>query len=255
MVTPTRGSPIDGLAASSNTGRASRTALNNSTTSFAQQLAQSLESYLGQSSAGAHLEIDVLPQQGGNSSTRQFIVTVKDSGVPVAPGPASVRTPTAEVSEPESESFGGMMFSGSPASSAVEEPAAEPPPANEIEAYWASQPKEVRILRTIDDYEERGVMGQKLAAQGFVIDYATMILRWDPYMANRGRLEEGYTWIPSMMQNPIPLAPGLGFPGLPSYDPAHPPPGSVIVSTDFAIGLEHTSPGARPPHRGDAIRT
>jgi hypothetical protein len=223
---------LDALAQSSNPASMSRADLGRSTNSFAQQLAETLETYLGPSGAGTRLEIDIMPAQGGNlGGTRQFIVTVKDPA-PVASSLFSPETPPAAAAS----------------QAAVEE---EPAPTNEIDAYWATQPKEVRVLRTIDDFEERGTMARKLADQGFTIDYAIMVLRWDPYMTIKGRLEEGYTWVPSIKQNGLPVAPGITFPGLPSYDPHNPPPGSVILSLDFARGLEHTSLGARSPQLVD----
>jgi hypothetical protein len=123
-------------------------------------------------------------------------------------------------------------------------PAAKPEFSDEVDAYWGSQPEEVRVLRTIQDFEERGQMGLRLASEGFVIDPNIMIHGWDPYMTMKTRQGEGYTWVPAVGQNGIPVSPGIVFPGLPIYDPGKPPPGSVLVSTDFAVGLEHTSPGS-----------
>ncbi|MEO5924841.1 MAG: hypothetical protein ABIR70_13560 [Bryobacteraceae bacterium] len=234
MITPTRGLSLDSLAAVSNQSGLNRATLSQTGTSFAQQLAESLEGYLNQASAGSHLEIDVLPSQGGNSGTRQFLVTVK------GPQDTALTTPTPATA---------------PATSVTAGPTDNGPFTNEVDAYWASQPKEVQVLRTIRDWDERGQMGQKLAQQGFAIDPNIMIHGWDPYMTMKIRQGEGYTWIPAVGQDGIPVSPGLNFPGLPSYDPSKPPPGSIQVTTDFAIGLEHTSPGAGNVNFGNAVQS
>src|SRR5438874_1927786 len=51
-----------------------------STNSFAQQLASALAGYLGQAGDSPHFEIDVQPAPGQTSGTRQFVVTIRDSG-------------------------------------------------------------------------------------------------------------------------------------------------------------------------------
>jgi hypothetical protein len=227
MLTSTRSVLSDlipnSLASSSKGSAGTRTNLNNSGTSFAQQLADSLETYFSRASAGSHLQIDISPQEGSNLGSRQFLVTVTDP-----------------------DSAAGTLMGNGVATAEIpptgENPATEPI-TNEVDAYWASQPEAVRVLRTIDDPVERAQMGIHLANQGFAIDPNIMIHRWDPYMTMKIRQGEGYTWVPGIGQNGIPVAPGLQFPSLPSYDPNNPPPGSVRVSTDFAIGLEHTSPG------------
>jgi hypothetical protein len=242
MLTLTRGPSRDSAL---NAAVLNRPTPSNPSTSFAQQLADSLESYLSQASAGSHLEIDILPSQGNNSATRQFLVTV------TGPNSLGGTSTLPAVSTPGSDGtvMSGLMDRGGiPAAVAApaDPPTAAAPaaPTNEVDAYWASQPKEVQVLRTIQDWDERAIMGQKLAAQGFVIDPNIMLHGWDPYMTMKIRQGEGYTWVPAVGQDGIPVAPGLNFPGLPSYDPNHPPPGSVLVSTDFAVGLENTSPGA-----------
>ena len=254
MLTATRGTSLDALVSSRNPPSLTRAKQDNSATSFAQQLANSLESYLGSADAGAHLEIDILPQSGANSGTRQFIVTVKDAGKQTSPAPAPVQAPAADASsaKPKIDVSGMLMFSGIP-DPAKDTGPVEEPVRTETDAYWASQPEAVRVLRTIQDPVERGNMGLKLAQEGYIIDPNIMIHGWDPYMTMKIRKEEGYTWIPAVGQNGIPVSPGISFPGLPSYDPHNPPPGAVRVTTDFAVGLEHTSPGGRPAHPGDAI--
>jgi hypothetical protein len=260
MLTTTRGVPqaisLDALKASSNTARSAPTTLNSSTTSFAQQLAESLEGYLGQSSTGKHVEIDILPQQGGNSGTRQFIVTVKDPSAPTAVVPTAAPTPgLGKASSPVIEQlFNPMPLSAAQLATIGAEPD-EVPITNETDAYWAMQPEEVQALRTIQDPVERGLLAQELSQQGFAIDPNIMLFGWDPYMTMKMRMEEGYTWIPALGQSNIPVSPGLSYPGLPSYDPGHPPPGSIPVSMDFALGLEDTSPYSGTHQRGNAARS
>ena len=109
------------------------------------------------------------------------------------------------------------------------------PPETEYDAYWSQQPPEVQQLQTIDDYADREAKAWDLTRQGFTIDYQIMVARWDPLNAMSIRKFYGYTWVPSMGQPPIPVVPGIVFPGETTYDPDAPPPGSVAVSTDFAI--------------------
>jgi len=98
------------------------------------------------------------------------------------------------------------------------------------DAYWAKQPKPVQQLREIDDIDQRKAMAMSLAAQGYSIDVPIMVWGFDAGKTMALRQQYGYTWVPSAMQDPIELAPGLSFPGnLQAYDPNHPPPGSILV--------------------------
>ncbi len=107
------------------------------------------------------------------------------------------------------------------------------------------QPPEVQVLRTIPDEAERYAVGTQLAQKGYLIDPHIMLNLWDPYMAMKVRKEEGYTWVPALGQGVVMNRPGFAFPGMAPYDALNPPPGSIRVSTDFANGLEHTSPCGR----------
>lgn len=188
-----------------------------STASFAQQLAVSLESYFNQSASTTPLEIAISPQTSPDSGVRQFLVTVKNPQV--ATLPQAIPAPAAPAPV-EKTAF-----------------------TDEADAYWAMQPKEVQVLRTILDENERGEVGLQLAKQGFSIDPHIMIYGLDPYMTMKIRQDEGYTWIPALGQGGNMNRPGFNFPGMLPYDPFNPPPGSVKVTIDFAKGLEHTSPG------------
>lgn len=101
---------------------------------------------------------------------------------------------------------------------------------------------EVQVLRTIPDEAERYAVGTQLAQKGYSIDPHIMLNLWDPYMTMKVRKEEGYTWVPALGQGVVMNRPGFAFPGMAPYDALNPPPGSIRVSTDFANGLEHTSP-------------
>jgi hypothetical protein len=97
-------------------------------------------------------------------------------------------------------------------------------------AYWAQQPAAVQALRTMPESERSGY-AQQLASEGYQIDVPIMVWGWDPSMVTSMRQADGYTWVPSAMQNPVEVAPGLGALGnLAAYDPNNPPPGSIAVS-------------------------
>src|SRR5580700_10805393 len=101
-------------------------------------------------------------------------------------------------------------------------------------AYWASQPPELQALPAIADLGQRCTRAAALAAQGFVVDVPIMVWGWDPYLVMTMRANYGYTWVPSALQPNIAVAPGVTQPGTASYDPAHPPAGSIRVSTNIA---------------------
>jgi len=103
------------------------------------------------------------------------------------------------------------------------------------QAYWAEQPPAVQALQNMDP-ADRMAAAQQLAQQGYTIDVPIMAWGWDPLTTMVERQNYGYTWVPSALQSPVPLPPGLSFPGLPNYDPNNPPAGSIKVTTDFAAG-------------------
>jgi hypothetical protein len=188
-----------------------------STGSFTDQLAAALEGYLSQAGNASHLEIDIQTTQSQNSGVRQFIVTVKDpDSAPQQPNASPDATPAKAL--------------------AADEPAPAAP-MNEMDAYWAMQPPEVQKLRDIPDLADRSDLAQHLANQGYTIDKAIMVWGWDPLKTMQTRQMYGYTWGPSLNQNNV-AVPGISFPGQTPYDPATPPPGSILVNTDFAKGLE-----------------
>jgi hypothetical protein len=103
------------------------------------------------------------------------------------------------------------------------------------EAYWAEQPAAVQALQNMPA-DQVGPAAMALAQQGYVIDVPIMVWGWDPLTTMVERQNYGYTWVPSGLQAPVQVPPGLSFPGLPTYDPNKPPAGSIAVTTSFAAG-------------------
>jgi len=96
------------------------------------------------------------------------------------------------------------------------------------------------------EVDERASYAQTLAAEGYTIDVPIMVDGGDPLAVMIQREIEGYTWVPSALQSNIPAGPGIDDPGVPSYDPNDPPPGSIMVSTAFALGTNLQDPVVSP---------
>lgn len=109
------------------------------------------------------------------------------------------------------------------------------------DAYWAAQPPAVQALRYMLP-DQRFALAEQLASQGYTIDVPIMVDNEDPLFVMIQRQIEGYTWVPSALQPNIPAGPGIMFPGAPAYDPNNPPPGSITVSTAFAVGTNLQDP-------------
>jgi hypothetical protein len=97
------------------------------------------------------------------------------------------------------------------------------------DAYWAQQPAAVQQLRAIESEPEREQVASQLASQGYSIDVPVMVWGWDAGITTQMRESDGYTWVPSALQQNIAEAPGVFSPGLTPYNPASPPPGSISV--------------------------
>lgn len=98
------------------------------------------------------------------------------------------------------------------------------------QAYWASQPPAVQALQNIQNPEQRAAVATQLANEGYSIDVPIMVWGWDPSVTTAMRESEGYTWVPSALQNPVEMAPGLPSMGtLTAYNPNNPPAGSIAV--------------------------
>jgi hypothetical protein len=148
---------------------------------------------------------------------------------PLAASPASQQSVTWR-------SSGGAGFTSLVMPTPGTQPLAPPAASSSSEvqlsfddAYWAKQPAAVQQLRDIQDPAQKTQVATELAQQGYAIDAPIMVWGWDPQITTQLRQSFGYTWVPSALQQPVEVAPGLTVPGLPSYDPAHPPPGSIAV--------------------------
>jgi hypothetical protein len=98
------------------------------------------------------------------------------------------------------------------------------------DAYWAAQPAPVQALRTMQDPEQRTALAAQLAGDGYSIDVPIMVWGWDPSITMAMRQADGYTWVPSALQNPVEDAPGLPSIGTTAaYNPNSPPAGSIAV--------------------------
>jgi hypothetical protein len=98
------------------------------------------------------------------------------------------------------------------------------------DAYWASQPPAVQQLRNIQSPEERQSVATQLANEGYTIDVPIMVWGWDPQTTMEARAAAGYTWVPSALQQPVSVAPGVTY-NQQTYNPANPPQGSITVQT------------------------
>lgn len=125
-------------------------------------------------------------------------------------------------------------------------------------AYWLAQPPAVRELscgapspivanQSVCPAPNAEAIALELIPYGFVIDHHIMIWGMDPYLTMKLRKEYGYTWVPSALQPPVVVAPGLEVPGMPVYDPAKPPPGSIKVSVDIRDFPAFDPPPPVPP--------
>jgi hypothetical protein len=121
--------------------------------------------------------------------------------------------------------------SPAPTTSSTESSAAPLDPQQAFDdAYWAQQPAAVQPLRTMQSTQERTVLATQLANEGYSIDVPIMVWGWDPSITTSMRQADGYTWVPSALQNPVEMAPGLPAAGTQAaYDPNNPPAGSIAV--------------------------
>src|SRR5271170_6308024 len=76
------------------------------------------------------------------------------------------------------------------------------------DAYWAKQPDAVQQLREIESEPQRYQLASQLASEGYSIDVPVMVWGWDAGLTTQLRETDGYTWVPSALQQPISEAPG-----------------------------------------------
>lgn len=101
------------------------------------------------------------------------------------------------------------------------------------QAWLAAQPKAVRAFianpaRTIAE-------ATALAEAGYIIDMVTMYWGWDSYQQTVNRLANGYGWVPSLLQPPVTLSPGLNLQGYQTYEPSIVPAGAIVVTLNEAL--------------------
>lgn len=256
----TRMEPADPLASLA----LSPSSSSNRTTSFARQLATTFEGYLNRSKKAPEVDVNAPIVQGQNSGGSQVLVSRTTNTPPdeiptmLGMGPVAGTAPVAQNTEAKSIATKSPPVSlpASPSSSdaptmlgmgpvAGTAPVAEGTdaedgntgPVTEADAYWAQQPAAVQALRDMPDSAAKDKLALSLANQGYAIDTQIMVWGWDPQMTMTVRENQGYSWVPSYGQSNVPVGPGISDPFDPiSYDPASPPPGSIQVSTAFAVG-------------------
>lgn len=86
--------------------------------------------------------------------------------------------------------------------------------------------------------DARTAKALQMAAEGFRLEKRIALRNWDPRASMQSWKDAGYTWVPAVGHPDIPVSPGLTFFGKPSYDPANPPAGSIMVDVSFAEGYE-----------------
>jgi hypothetical protein len=212
-----------------------------SSAGFASQLASEIESFLSQSGNGSQIEIDV--QNGSTAGEYKITVTDPSASTAATPAAPAATTPaTTASSAPDSLMDAHVPLTNNlpvpvPVSTLNSTPltstaattaSASTPTAAQLaqmtpdESYWAEQPPAVRALQNMDP-ADRAAAGLQLAQQGYTIDVPIQVWGWDPLTTMVERQNYGYTWVPSALQSPVTLAPGLSFPGLANYQPDNPP--------------------------------
>lgn len=207
---------------------------------FAQQLESAIEGYLAKSGNGSHFEIDVTSPTGQNSAAgSQFTVTVKSLDPAPAATPETGASATTAAVTPSPTT--ATNSSAASATSETALTAAQKAKMTPTDAYWASQPPAVQVLRNTPD-DQKTAVAQQLANEGYAIDVPIMVWGWDPLATMIERQTAGYTWVPSALQPAIQEAPGVtGVTGATPYATNFPPAGSIPVTTAFAEGTNVAS--------------
>jgi hypothetical protein len=125
------------------------------------------------------------------------------------------------------------------------QPPAPPKPTmpypNSREAFWATQPPEVRALRNIPETLDRYAAAIKLASAGFLINRQIHVSDFDPAPKMREWIQDGYgAWAPGILIADLYVNPSFsGNParfGQKHWDSLNPPPGSFPIDLKFAEG-------------------
>lgn len=177
-------------------------------TSGKQQKSQSFTAALSDELGKRLNNADESSELPANFALGQQNVTRRDSVATPVPAPTSNSTP--------STTTGSTAAASTTSSTSFDD------------AYWAKQPAAVQQLRDIQDPTERADLATQLTNEGYSIDVPIMVWGWDPQITTEARESMGYTWVPSALQQPVEVAPGLTFNGT-SYNPSNPPAGSITV--------------------------
>jgi hypothetical protein len=235
-----------------------------STSSFASQLAAASEQTSAGPSMGTAMGTAASTVSGQNSDSRQVSAAMKFITQPAttptltqpaltqpALTPAAMATSVASpatATQPDAPPevyvpFFQSLVTGSTRDQAAladtvngGAPVAPDKPLTAAQAYWAMQPPAVQALQNISDPANRVAAATTLAQQGYTIDVPIMAWGWNPLTTMQIRQADGYTWVPSGLQQPLTSGPGFPGVGAPNYDPNLPPPGSILVTTAFAKG-------------------
>jgi len=101
--------------------------------------------------------------------------------------------------------------------------------------YWASFSPEIQALAQVESFSpERMAKAVELAISGKLIDPEIQARGANPWETMMLREAYGYTWVPSLLQPPVLIAPGLVVPGVAPYNAESFPAGSIKVSVDPA---------------------
>lgn len=236
MIQPMGGLPFATLVnqptAAQSSQSSSDTSSSATTSDFATQLESAIEGVISQSGNGSQFDINVQTGQGANSN--QYTITVTNEASAASSSAAGIAASPSAAAAATSPSGASSAASGWTAPTFTAAQLATMTPAD---AYWAAQPPAVQQLRYME-MDERGGYAEQLAAEGYTIDVPIMVDGGDPLAVTIQRLEDGYTWVPSALQQNIPAGPGMDVPGATPYDAGSPPAGSIVVSTAFAIGTD-----------------
>jgi hypothetical protein len=185
------------------------------------------------------VEISITRSSAASSMAASESPTTAGRTAPPTPGtPAPSSLPDSSSSSTSSTGTLEALFNSpytqptqAPAKSSTESTSA-PLDAQQAfdNAYWAQQPAAVQPLRTMQNPEQRAALATQLAGEGYSIDVPIMVWGWDPSIVTSMRQADGYTWVPSALQNPVESAPGL--PGMgtdTAYNPNSAPSGSIAV--------------------------
>lgn len=192
---------------------------------------------MGQNKSAAQEHASLENFHGALTAAREFIAAGAAKGEPTAPettNPVATLPPTHPTSSLPLPPMMTPTTTPAATTTSTTAPAVSEAPVENAQqafdhAYWANQPAAVQALRTADP-SERSTMAAQLASEGYKIDVPIMVWGWDPSIVTSMRQAEGYTWVPSALQNPVEMLPGLpSMGGLAAYNSSNPPANSILV--------------------------